>query len=163
LSAAGDPVPGHPAAADVNPDEAKRPERMFAQPVSGPAYRTSAKWMIGSTVLSLFTYGAQVLAARDDVPWQMLVLLAASAGVVLLSTWYMLTGRTTIDAEGIRQDWIFAKAWRWHEIVHAKHLRLPFTSRLVISTGTGPLKAIHGGCRELDDAFRTIAAAYRPR
>ena len=144
-------------------DDTLLPEQRFVQPVSGPSYRRSAKWMVLSTVLGLAVYGAQVLGANRDVTAPVLLLMAAGAAVVLVSAWYMLTGRTTVDSRGIRQDWMFARQYRWHEIARARHVRMPFTSRLVISTGTGPFKAVHSGCRELDEAFRTIAAAYGGR
>lgn len=134
----------------------------FAQPVSGPAYRASAKWMVGSTILSLCAYGAKTVA-EHDFGWNGWLVLAGGTAAVLVTGWSVLTGKTTIDARGIRQDGVPRKEFGWHEIVRVRRIRMPFTCRLLISTGKGPLKAIHAGNSELDHAFTDIEAIYSPR
>ena len=44
--------------------------------------------------------------------------------------------------------------------MHARRLRVPFTSRLLVRMGAGPIKAIHSGNAELDAAFTDITAIY---
>ncbi|MEN9313990.1 MAG: hypothetical protein RIS35_383 [Pseudomonadota bacterium] len=134
----------------------------FATPVSGPAYRRSAKWMVGSTILSLCSYGAKTVA-EHDFGWNGWLVLALGTAAVLVTGWSVLTGKTMIDARGIRQDGVPRKEFGWHEIVRARRLRMPFTCRLLISTGKGPLKAIHGGNAELDRAFADIESLLSPR
>jgi hypothetical protein len=135
----------------------------FAVPVRGPSYRASARWMIVSTLISLTAYGAHVLGSSGDVAWPILGLMAAAGVVVLVSGWYIVTGKTTVDARGVRQEWMFEKDYPWSQVLHARHLRLPFTSRLLLRAGFGPFKAIHGGCSELDTAFADVAAIYARR
>ncbi|MBP8308308.1 MAG: hypothetical protein KAY46_13650 [Burkholderiaceae bacterium] len=137
------------------------PEHRFAQPVSGPAYTAWARFTTASTVASLLLYGGQVLLRRPDVAWPVLMLMAAGGGVLLLSTWYILTGKTTIDGRGIRQDWLTPKEFGWHEIARVRLVRMPLVPRLVVMTGRGPLKAVHGGSRALVEAFREIDTFYR--
>ena len=144
------------------PDQAVvLPEHRFAQAVSGPAYTVWARCTTASTVLGLVIYGAQVLANRPDVAWPILMLMAAGGGVLLFSTWYILTGKTTIDSKGIRQDWLTTKDYGWHEIGRVRLVRMPLVPRLVVMTARGPFKAVHGGSRQLIDAFREIEAFYR--
>ena len=98
---------------------------------------------------------------RPDVAWPVLMLMAAGGAVLFSSTWYILTGKTTIDAKGIRQDWLFSKEFSWHEISRAGLVRMPLIPRLVLATQRGPLKAVHGGSPALLAAFREIDAFYR--
>jgi hypothetical protein len=148
------------------PDEAPLPPWVrFATPVVGPAYRPFARMTTLTTVVGLAAYGARVLSARPDVAWPVLVLMAAAGAVLLVSAWYILTGKTTVDARGIRQDWMFPKRFGWHEIARVRFVRMPVVPRLVVMTGRGPFKAIQSGCRELDQAFEEIVRLYggRPR
>ncbi len=135
----------------------------FAEPVRGPAYRPSAKWLTVSTLITLAAYGAQVVSRHGELGWGLLLVVAAAGTVLLVSTWYILNGNTTIDADGIRQDWMFEKRFSWDQVLHARHLRMPFTSRLLVGLGRGPIKAIHGGCSELDAAFKDIGAIFARR
>lgn len=137
------------------------PEHLFPVPLTGRSYRPMFRYFTLSTVMSLATYGTWVLSRRSDVAPTILLLLAVAAVVVLAHGWYILTGRTTVDSHGVHQDWPFRKSYRWGEIMRARVVRLPGSVRLVISTGSGPMKAIHSGCRELDAAFERIAAFYR--
>lgn len=160
-------APEDGAAGDASTPEGPLPmenplARRFAEPVHGPSYRRVAKWMVASTIGSLFAYGINIVTANDFGASGWLV-LALGAGSVLVTGWSVLTGCTTIDARGIRQDGVPRKEFVWDEIVRARRIRMPFTSRLLISTGKGPLKAIHAGDAALDAAFAEIDAVYNPR
>ena len=133
----------------------------FESPVSGHAYRPLTRWMTFSFVTSLLAYGLHVLSRGPDVAGSVLGLMAAAAAVVLVGAWFIMTGRTTIDAQGIRQDGLFPRVFRWHEITRARFLKMPLSGRLLLSVGAGPIRAIHGGDDQLDAAFREIADCYR--
>lgn len=137
------------------------PQERFATPVSGPPYRVSAKLAAGTTIASLAIYGLRVIDKVLAMPWTMALLVGAAFLGVLVTSYYIFKGRTTIDARGIRQEWIVTKDYEWSRISKARHLRLPFTSRLMLRAGVGPIKAIQGGTPELDAAFREIAAYYK--
>lgn len=150
VDADGDPLPPPVLAA-----------RRFATPVSGPAYRPLARLSTASMVAGLAAYGVRVMVARSDgIDSGFLMLMAGAAAIVLVSAWYILFGKTTIDGQGIRQDWMFPKVYAWHEIGRARVVRMPLTRRLAIATGRGPVRAIHGGDRALDEAFAEIARLY---
>lgn len=134
----------------------------FARPVTGPSYRPSARMMVAVTILGLTVWGIRT-ASEQALGWQGWTVLAAGVAAVLIAGWSVLAGKTTIDAQGIRQDGMPRKAFGWHEIVRVRRLRMPFTCRLLISTGKGPLKAIHAGNAELDRAFADIEAIHSPR
>lgn len=137
------------------------PEHRFEQAVIGPAYRPGTRLVTIHLVIGLVAYGAWVLARRDGaVATPILWLMGLALLVVLSSAWFILTGKTTVDRTGIRQDWIFPKAYRWHEISRARFIKLPFSARLMLVTGHGPIRAVHSGNAALDDAFREIARFY---
>ena len=137
------------------------PEHRFAEPVSGPAYTPWARMTTITSVAGLMLYGFNVLSRHADIAWPILMLMATGGAVLLTSTWYILTGKTTIDARGIRQDWFTPKDYSWHEISRARFVRMPMVPRLVVMTPRGPFKAVHGGNKALLDAFRAIDALYR--
>lgn len=139
------------------------PEDRFRTPVTGPAYRRSAKVTAVLAVLSLVVYGAKTADRMVGMPWSMWVLLAVAFGGMVVTTWYILTGHTTVDSQGVRQDWMAQKHYRWDQIKRARHVRLPFTSRLMLWTGFGPAKSIQSGTPQLDAAFKEIAAYYRAK
>ena len=146
----------------ATPEVGALPEQMFAEPVSGPAYKKGTKFMVISTVSSVLTYGLKVALGAPDVAWPVAVLVLGAVVVMLSSAWFMLTGRTTIDRYGVRQDWLFDKRIAWHEIARAKHVNWPhLSSRLVVSRGLGPVKAFHSGSEAVDAAFARIDAYYR--
>ncbi|MEK9774648.1 MAG: hypothetical protein VW339_00610, partial [Quisquiliibacterium sp.] len=113
------------------------------------------------TMIALLGYGVKAADTLGVLSWPMWMLLGAALLGTAASAWYILTGRTTIDAHGIRQDWITQKSFEWGQIKRVRLLRLPLSSRLLISTGLGPYKAIQAGSPELDAAFKDIAAHYR--
>jgi hypothetical protein len=137
------------------------PEQRFVEPVTGPAYRPVTRVLAVLIVASLMVYGAQVLTGREAVNSAVLMLMAAAAGVVLITAWYILTGKTTVDATGIRQDWFWERHFRWHEIMRARFVRVPLAPRLVLMTPRGPMKSVHSGNRALDAAFTEIDRFYR--
>jgi hypothetical protein len=112
-------------------------------------------------VLGLFVWGALLIAQQPQHQLQVLALLLAGGGLLVVSAWFILTGHTTIDAQGIRQDWVFRKQFDWHQIAAARLVRLPLQPRLLLSTGRGPIRAIHGGDPAVIEAFRRIDAYYR--
>jgi hypothetical protein len=137
------------------------PEQRFATPVIGSAYRLYTKLFTLAMVLSIFAYGLQVFLNRKEPVASSVVSLMVGACVVLaVTTWYIVTAKTTIDSKGIRQDWFFKKDFSWHEIGRVKFLRLPFSSRLVILAARGPFKAVNSGSKELDAAFKYLEDFY---
>jgi len=138
-------------------------EERFRTPVTGPAYRMPAKVFVVLTLVFMVFFAARNLDQMAALPWAMWVLLAAAFGGVVITSWYVVTGNTTVDSAGVHQQWMVEKSYRWDQIKRARHVRLPLASRLMISVGFGPAKAIHSGSAEIDAAFKEIAAYYRAK
>ncbi len=137
------------------------PAQMFSEPVCGPAYRPFFRYFTLCVLSQLAAYGVYALNKAGEVSTPILGLMALAALVVIVSGWYIFTGKTTINQQGIRQDWYSSKVYLWPEIMRARVVKLPGSVRLVLHTGNGPLKAIHSGNADLDQAFRRIADYYR--
>lgn len=153
-------------------NRADKPEPAFDAPVhamSGPAYSRYSRCLASAVVWGLAVYGWRV---SDRFPisaysFGVKALIALSLFVLLLCWWHFLTSKTTIDANGIRQTWIFNKEVQWRELRSAKMIGIPFLHRLfpprlVLQTNQGYFITFHGGTQELMTQFARIALS-RPR
>ncbi len=133
----------------------------FDAPVSGPAYGRGFRAFATAMLLALLAFGARVL-------WEQLPTLARGGGwflgavvFALLGTWYfMVTARTTIDAQGVRQSGLIERSTAWDEIRSACVRGPAFSRRLVVHSSLGRLRYYYGGTPDLLAAFERIAAAY---
>ena len=141
------------------------PEQRFAQPVRGHAYRPLTRVVATTIALATLAYGGNVAATHEGISGALLFTVVSAGIVMVFACWYIVTGRTTIDARGVHQDWIMAKSYGWSEIRSARILRLPLSTRLMLNTGRPPYKVIQSGTPELTAAFEEIVAWYssRPR
>jgi|GEM_PF-3741287 len=130
------------------------PEERFVSPVTGPSYGAFTKLLAAfiTAIVVLFVVAMIAMAEKMNTP----MLFAMSA-----TTYYIVTGQTTIDSKGVRQDWITGKTYTWEEIRKVRVLRLPMATRLVINTGKPPFKAVHAGSDELASAFEEIVRIYK--
>ena len=136
------------------------PEQRFAQPIRGQAYRPLTRILALTIALATLAYGASVASTRDGVAGSLLVMVISAGAVMVFACWYIVMGRTTIDARGVHQDWIMAKSYGWGEIRSARILRLPLSTRLMLNTGRPPFKVIQSGTPEITAAFEEIVAFY---
>ncbi|MEZ5650789.1 MAG: hypothetical protein R3E87_09610 [Burkholderiaceae bacterium] len=134
------------------------PQQRFATPVIGDTYRKPVKIIALAITGVMFVAIIGAFVGSAEVGGAAVLLLLGGGAGMAMGCYHIVWGKTTIDAEGIRQDWIFPKVYRWEEIYKAKLLRLPFGTRLVLTTSRPPFKAIHGGTDELLTAFEEIAA-----
>ena len=85
---------------------------------------------------------------------------------IIAWTWTILTGKTTIDAKGLRRQVPFNQTGydlRWHEIAAVRFINLPLVGRLVVKTqGPGAAKAFHVGNKQMKQAFIRLEKLYRP-
>lgn len=140
-----------------------RPE----QPVSGPAYAGPFKVVSTAIVLILLGYGGAIALRFPLLAYGFGVkLLLVGATSLLLASWYwFLRGRTTIDADGVRQSAMIDKQVRWDEVRSAKMIGVPylgwlFPPRMVVRTGNA-FVTFNGGSQALLVEFARISLAYR--
>lgn len=136
------------------------PEERFTSPVTGPSYGWFTKLLAAviTGIVVVFVVAMIVMAEKMNTP--MLLLMLGASLAMSATTYYIMTGQTTIDSKGVRQDWITGKSYAWDEIRKVRVLRLPMATRLVINTGKPPFKAVHAGSDELVSAFEEIVRIY---
>ena len=141
----------------------RSPQERFAQPVHGHAYRPLTRVLTVFIAVATIGYGANVGATRGELAGALLFMLVSAGLIMAVASWYIVMGKTTIDARGVHQDWIMAKSYGWAEIRSARIVRLPVSTRLMLNTGRPPFKVIQAGTPELEQAFREIVAYYKAR
>lgn len=137
------------------------PQERFAHPVSGHAYRPVTRLLTIVIALATLGYGLSVGLTRGHLEGPLAFMLVTAGLIMAVAAWYIVTGQTTIDANGVRQDWIMAKSYGWGEIRSARLVKLPLATRLMLNTGRPPFKVIQAGTPEIEAAFREIVAYYR--
>ena len=142
----------------------------FYQPagiVTGPAYGRAFKAVATLITLLLLGYGASI-ALRFPLllySFGLKVLLVGATAMLLLSYYWFLRSRTTIDAAGIRQSWVIDKRVDWRDVRGAKMIGIPyagwlFPPRMVVRTGNS-FTTFNGGSRELLVEFAKISLAFQ--
>ncbi len=144
-------------------DDARLDPRVrFAQPVVGPSHTFGFKLTAVGLLVSLGGYAARVLERAPEMSQHVALVSLGAAGLLLVSSWWLLFGKTVVDATGIRKSGWWKTEVRWEEIGRASYLRVPLSPRLVVMTGSGPMRSFFAGSPALQDAFREIERIYRP-
>jgi hypothetical protein len=135
--------------------------------VSGPAYGAGFKVFASVVTFGLLTYGVSVALRFPLMQFGLGVkaLLLGSAVMLGVSYYWFLRARTTIDATGIRQSWLYDKHVDWSDVRGAKMIGIPFLSwlfppRMVVRTGTA-FTTFNGGSREVLIEFAKISLAFQ--
>ena len=140
-----------------------KPEKTVSGPAYGPGFKVFA------TVLTIVLVGYSV---SIGVRYPLLqfgvgikLLLAFSAFMLVISYYWFLRARTTIDADGIRQTWMYDKKVEWRDVRGAKMIGIPYLSwlfppRMVIRTGNS-FTTFNGGSRDVLIEFAKIALAFQ--
>ncbi|MDC8757766.1 hypothetical protein [Janthinobacterium fluminis] len=137
------------------------------QTVSGPAYGTGFKVFASVVTFGLLAYGASV-ALRFPLGQYGLgvkALLLASMVMLGVSYYWFLRARTTIDATGIRQSWVYDKRVDWSDVRGAKMIGIPYLSwlfppRMVVRTGNA-FTTFNGGSQDVLIEFAQISLAFQ--
>lgn len=137
------------------------------QAVSGPAYGNGFKVFATVVTLGLLAYGASVALRFPLGQFGLGVkaLLLGSAVMLGISYYWFLRARTTIDASGIRQSWLYDKRVDWQDVRGAKMIGIPFLSwlfppRMVVRTGNA-FTTFNGGSQEVLIEFARISLAFQ--
>jgi hypothetical protein len=142
----------------------------FYQPdgaVSGPAYGGGFKLVATLMTVLLLGYGLSIALRYPLLSFGFGVraLLLGAAAMLLVSYYWFLRSRTTIDASGIRQSWVIDKRVDWRDMRGAKMIGIPyagwlFPPRMVVRTGNS-FTTFNGGSREVLVEFAKISLAFQ--
>jgi len=89
----------------------------------------------------------------------------SAAAMLGVSYYWFLRARTTIDADGIRQTWLYDKQVLWSEVRGAKMIGIPyagwlFPPRMIVRTGSA-FTTFNGGSQEGLIEFAKISLAFQ--
>ena len=145
-------------------------QTQFYQPsvsLSGPAYSPWFKMLATLVTVALAGYGISFALryALMDYGWGVRLLFVAAMLMLAMSYVGFLRSEVTIDAEGIRQTWLWNRQASWSEIRSAKLIGIPLAGwlsppRLVVRTGNA-FTTFNGGTPELLAEFARISLAYQ--
>ena len=135
--------------------------------VSGPSYGPGFKGVATVLTVTLLVYGASIAWRFPLLSFGIGVKLLLASSVIMLavSYYWFLKARTTIDATGIRQTWVYDKQVAWSEIRGCKMLGIPYRSwlfppRMVVRTGNS-FTTFNGGSQDVLVEFAKISLAYQ--
>ncbi len=138
-----------------------------AKSVTGPAYGPGFKMMATTMTLALVAYAVSVLWRFPLLSFGLGVkaLLLGAAVMLAVSYYWFLRARVTIDADGIRQTWVYDKQVQWRDVRGAKMIGIPYFSwlfppRMVVRTGSA-FMTFNGGSREVLIEFAKISLAFQ--
>jgi hypothetical protein len=142
----------------------------FYQPtdtVTGPAYGGGFKLVATLLTVVLLGYGVSIALRYPLLSFGFGVkaLLLGAGAMLLVSYYWFLRSRTTIDATGIRQSWVIDKRVDWRDMRGAKMIGIPyagwlFPPRMVVRTGNS-FTTFNGGSREVLVEFAKISLAFQ--
>ena len=137
------------------------------KPVSGPAYGAGFKLVATLLTVVLLVYSVSIVWRFPMLSFGFGVkALLLAAGVMLgVSYYWFLRARTTIDADGIRQTWLYDKRVEWRDVRGAKMIGIPYASwlflpRMVVRTGNS-FTTFNGGSQEVLIEFAKISLAFQ--
>ena len=142
----------------------------FYQPtvsVTGPAYGAGFKLVATLLTAVLLGYGVSIAQRFPllSLGFGVKALLLGAGVMLLVSYYWFLRARTTIDAQGIRQSWMFDKQVAWRDVRGAKMIGIPYLSwlfppRLVVRTGSA-FMTFNGGSPKVLIEFAKISLAFQ--
>lgn len=138
-----------------------------AEAVTGPAYGGGFKLVATLLTVVLLGYGVSIALRFPLLSFGIGVkaLLLGAAVMLLVSYYWFLRSRTTVDATGIRQSWVIDKRVEWREVRGAKMIGIPylgwlFPPRMVVRTGNS-FSTFNGGSQDLLVEFAKISLAFQ--
>lgn len=138
-------------------------------PVQGRAFPLAVRWLATALTAGTLYWGLRSQGALATAEWSLPAALV-TGGALLLVIWclvWMWRSRTSVDAEGIHQTWIWDKRVRWDEVAQARLVGVPYlswlvTPRLVVRPRGGGVLVFHSADPQVLAVFATYATLGVP-
>ena len=139
-------------------------------PLTGPSFGWTVR-LLGGAFLSWIALLMMQPPVREGYArletWMQLAMIACVV-VMLIGYWYFFTGKTTLDAKGVSQDWMWRKSMQWDDVKSARFMGLPFLAwlippRLLLTSQRGQRVLFHGGSADLHRAFAQVTVVLQSR
>lgn len=135
----------------------------------GPTFPLPIKVLASVLVASLALYGVRIADRMLAAAWSAsaLFLVLAALGVTVVCYFRMLRSRTAIDAQFIRQDFLWPKKVALADITQAKIICVPYmswliTPRLAVRARGGGMSLFYGGNEQVFRAFARLSLKAWP-
>jgi hypothetical protein len=143
------------------------PDLMFATPLVGPSYSRGTKFLLTGMLVQMGMLAVSTRERWGTLSWELWLFIGLATIPVISWSWYIYTGKTTLDQKGLRRQVPFNQMGydvRWHEVAAVRYLKFPIGSRLIVKTSSpGPAKTFQAGNDAMREAFLRLEALYKPR
>ena len=140
------------------------------QPVSGASFGWTLKLAAGAVIgwLAMMAWQPDVRLGYEELSTGGQLMMIGCLFVMLGCFVFLMVGRTTIDAQGIRQSWLWPKRMKWSEVSSARFIGLPFMTwlfppRLMLKRANGSYTVFNGGTPQLHRLFAELTVAVQNR
>lgn len=143
-----------------NPHSFRPRQEVLSCPSFGPIYKT----IVLGAMLSLTLWGYR-LATGYGWEWNNPILMfVATYAMLVYMSWVLLSGRTTLTATELKQDWFWKKSVPLDGIAYVRFFRIKglewlIAPRLYIRTGSGPMRGYHAYDEQMWAEFERWSAA----
>jgi hypothetical protein len=127
---------------------------------SWPKWVAASAWIVLALIGVRFALVASSPQGATISPVLAGCLVLLFTGLILIA-WHMWHGVTTIDQNGIRQNWIMKREVHWQDIHFAKFVPLFNSKRLICFTRRGRPVIFQGATQDLQVAFAKISLVLR--
>ena len=142
----------------------------LSRPVVGPSFTWLIKMAASALLawLAALAWHPQARAGYEQMSLAGQLMMIACLFVVLACYVFVMVGKTTLDAQGIRQSWVWPKRMQWSETVSARFIGMPFVTwlfppRLMLKKANGSYTIFNGGTAELHRLFAEVTVAIQKR
>lgn len=139
------------------------PEHAVTGPAYGPGFKVFATVL--TTLLAIYMASVIWRFPLLSFGFGVKALLLGAMCMLAVSYYWFLRAETTIDADGIRQTWMFDKHVEWRDVRGAKMIGIPYASwlfppRMVVRTGNS-FTTFNGGSQAVLVEFAKISLAFQ--
>jgi len=136
-------------------------DRFSRQPVTGPAYGPLYKGLATAVMIGIAFTAARAFSQTAGMLDINVRAGLGVAGVLLLISYYaLLRSTTTVDGEGLRQNWMAKRTVGWDEIEAVRLVKMQGGARLLLKLRDGRTVAMNAGSDLLARAFTLMSRWY---
>ncbi len=137
--------------------------------VEGPAFPPLVKLLAVALVGAMLAWGAQAALPllQADWTWGAAAMLVLAVAMVLWCLVWILRSRTTVDADAIRQSWMWPKEVKWADVTQARLVGVPglnwlIAPRLVVRARGRGLLVFHAADPQVLAAVARVCLGSAP-
>ncbi len=142
----------------------------LSRPVVGASFTWTIKLAASALLswLAVLAWHPQVRTGYEGMSLAGQLMMIGCLILLLACYVFVMVGKTTLDAQGIRQSWLWPKRMQWSEAMSARFIGMPFLTwlfppRLMLKKANGSYTIFNGGTAELHRLFAEVTMAVQRR